>query len=214
VSRFDLVIFDCDGVLVDSEPIAAEVGSRVLGQLGWTVTPRELTELFMGCTEEFWHAEVSARVGRELKPGWESEFVHLYEEAFDARLEPVPGVTQVLSELTYPVCVASNGTHRKIRANLARVGLLAHFDDRIFSAEDVSQGKPAPDLFLHAARTLGADPARCAVIEDSPPGVAAARAAGMTCFAYSGGQAGEAPFEGGATTVFSTMHELPILLGA
>jgi beta-phosphoglucomutase-like phosphatase (HAD superfamily) len=111
------------------------------------------------------------------------------------------------------MCVASSGDHAKIRRNLAKTGLLDRFDGRIFSGDDVLHGKPAPDLFLHAADVMGADPARCAVIEDSRHGVVAARAAGMAAFAYAGGVTPAAALEGAGTTVFDDMRALPELLG-
>lgn len=207
------MVFDCDGVLVDSEPISARVGAAVLADLGWRVGPEELIRRFVGCTDEYWRASVEYALGRPLDDGWDLPYQSWYEDAFEAELEAVPGVVDVLESLDVPFCVASNGSHEKIRANLRRVGMVGTFEGRIFSAEDVSQGKPAPDLFLHAARSMRVPPARCAVIEDSPNGVAAARAAGMQCFAYAAGLIPVARLAGPATTVFDDMSQLPELLG-
>jgi HAD superfamily hydrolase (TIGR01509 family) len=210
----DLVIFDCDGVLVDSEPIAARVGAAVLADLGWRVTPEELIRRFAGCTDEYWRSSIESELGRSLDDDWEAPYRSWYEDAFEAELHAVSGVVEVLESLTVPFCVASNGSHEKIRANLRRVGLLEAFEGRIFSAQDVHQGKPAPDLFLHAAGTMGVPPARCAVIEDSPTGLAAARAAGMQCFAYATGLIPVARLNGPATTIFDDMHQLTQLIGS
>jgi HAD superfamily hydrolase (TIGR01509 family) len=210
----ELVIFDCDGVLVDSEPISARVGAEVLADLGWKVTPEELIRRFAGCTDQYWRDSIESELGRPLNDDWEAPYQSWYADAFDAELAAVPGVVDVLDSLTVPFCVASNGSHEKIRKNLRRVGLLAAFEGRIFSAQDVERGKPAPDLFLHAAHSLRMPPARCAVIEDSPTGLAAARAAGMRCFAYATGLIPVARLTGPATTVFDDMSLLPKLIGS
>jgi HAD superfamily hydrolase (TIGR01509 family) len=210
----ELVIFDCDGVLVDSEPIAARVGAEVLADLGWRVTPEELIRRFAGCTDQHWRDSIESELGRSLDDDWEEPYQSWYKDAFDAELEAVPGVVDVLKSLGVPFCVASNGSHEKIRKNLRRVGLLTAFEGHIFSAEDVREGKPAPDLFLHAAHSMRVPPARCAVIEDSPTGLAAARAAGMQCFAYAGGLIPIARLTGPATTVFDDMSLLPKLIGS
>jgi HAD superfamily hydrolase (TIGR01509 family) len=133
-------------------------------------------------------------------------------EALEAELQPVDGVVEALDAITAPTCVASSGTHEKMRFTLGRTGLYERFAGRIFSAQDVARGKPAPDLFLHAAHTLGADPAACAVVEDSRYGVQAARAAGMRVLAYGGGLTPRDQLAGPDTVVFDDMRELPRLL--
>jgi HAD superfamily hydrolase (TIGR01509 family) len=127
-------------------------------------------------------------------------------------LQPVDGVVEALDRIEEPICVASSGTHERIRFTLGLTGLIDRFDGRIFSVDDVTNGKPAPDLFLHAARTLGVEPTRCAVVEDSTYGVEAARAAGMRAFGYAGGVTPAARLEGQATVVFDDMRDLPALL--
>jgi HAD superfamily hydrolase (TIGR01509 family) len=211
---WDLVIFDCDGVLVDSERISVRIDVDVLAQLGWPLSETEVIERFVGRSEEYMIGEIEAHLGRRLAPDWEEPFRHLYREAFDAELEPVDGVVAALDAIVAPTCVASSSSHERLRHTLGLTGLLDRFDGRIFSAEEVANGKPAPDLFLHAAATLGADPARCAVIEDSHYGVEAARAAGMRAFAYGGGVTPADRLRGPATTVFHEMRELPGLLAA
>lgn len=208
----ELVIFDCDGVLVDSERLSAEVSSELLGSLGWQVTPDELLTLFAGCTEEYWASQVELRTGHRVGADWDERYRHRYDEAFRARLRPVPGVPEVLAELQVAFCVASNGPRARVRSNLELVGLLHHFDAALFSAQDVARGKPAPDLFLHAAATMGTEPSRCVVVEDSVPGVQAARAAGMRCLAYVGDYVSPDRLQGPDTTLFSSMAELPALL--
>jgi HAD superfamily hydrolase (TIGR01509 family) len=186
--RLELVIFDCDGVLVDSERITARVGAAVLSGLGWHIDEAEVLERFLGCSDEYFTATVETHIGRSLPAGWAAQYAPLYEAAYDAELAAVEGVREVLDRLQswgVRTCVASNGSHTKLARTLGRSGLAAHFPGRVFSAEDVAAGKPAPDLFLHAATTMGVPPESTVVVEDSPPGVAAARAAGMHCLAYA-----------------------------
>ena len=210
---FDLAIFDCDGVLVDSERIAVRVDAVVLGRLGWQLTEAEIIERFMGRSEAYMVGEIEAALGRQLSTDWDAEFAPLYREAIEAELQPVDGVVDALARITTPICVASSSTHERIRFTLRLTGLLERFDGRIFSATDVAHGKPAPDLFLHAAASLGADSSRCAVIEDSIYGIQAARAAGMRAFGYAGGLTPAERLRGPGTTVFADMRELPALLG-
>ena len=200
-------------MLVDSERIAVRVDVEVLGALGWEMTETEVIERFVGISEADMLRQVEEHLGRTLGPAWDEEFVPRYRAAFEAELVPVDGVVEALDGITAPTCVASSGTHERIRFSLGLTGLLERFDGRIFSATDVERGKPAPDLFLHAARSLGVDPSRCAVVEDSPFGVAAARAAGMRAFGYAGGLTAADRLEGAATIVFSEMRTLPRLLG-
>jgi HAD superfamily hydrolase (TIGR01509 family) len=214
-SRHDapaLVIFDCDGVLVDSEKIAVKVDAVVLAGLGWPLAEAEIVERFVGRSYGDMIAEVEAHLGRRLPDGWDAPYRHLYLEAFEAELTEVDGVTDALDALTLPSCVASSSSHEGLRHSLGLTGLYERFAGRIFSAEEVAHGKPAPDLFLHAARTLGVRPDRCAVVEDSPYGVAAARAAGMRAYGYCGGLTPAGRLEGPGTVVFDDMRELPELL--
>jgi HAD superfamily hydrolase (TIGR01509 family) len=184
--RFDLVIFDCDGVLVDSERLSIRLDAVLLERLGWPMSESEIVERFVGRTDASMRAEIEAHVGRDIGPEWDA-FAGRYTAAFAAELEPVDGAAEAVAAIQaagIATCVASSGDHAKIRRNLAKTGLLDRFDGRIFSADDVVHGKPAPDLFLHAASSMGVRPDRCTVIEDSRHGVAAARAAGMWAFGY------------------------------
>jgi len=211
-SPISLVIFDCDGVLVDTERIAVRIDVIVLAELGWPMTEAEVVERFMGRSDEEMTADIEAHLGRRLPASWEEPFRHLYREAFAAELEPVAGVVEALDAIAIPTCVASSGTHEKIRFTLGLTGLYERFAGRIFSVSDVARGKPAPDLFLHAAARIGVPPAQCAVVEDSRYGVEAARAAGMRAFGYAGGLAPKGALAGPQTIVFEDMRELPGLL--
>ena len=211
--RVELVIFDCDGVLVDSELISAQVGSRILAELGWDVTPQELIRRFAGCSDDDWRTAVEAELGRELPGDWDAPYRSWYEDAFAAELRAVPGVAEAIDALPQPRCVASNGSRDKILANLRRTGLADAFEGRVFSAEEVDRGKPAPDLFLYAAHRMGVDPGNCVVIEDTPTGLSAARAAGMRTLAYASGLIPVERLRGHDTTVFSSMTDLPWLMG-
>ena len=209
---FELVIFDCDGVLVDSERIAVRVEAEFLAELGWPLSQAEIVERFMGRTTEYMDEAIEARLGSRLPGDWRDQFQRRYREAFAAELVPVDGVLDALDQIAVPTCVASSGSHDKLRFTLGHTGLYERFEGRIFSGYEVANGKPAPDLFLHAAARMGAGPARCAVVEDSLYGVLAARAAGMRVFGYAGGLTPADRLEGEATVVFEDMRELPRLL--
>jgi HAD superfamily hydrolase (TIGR01509 family) len=211
---FDLVIFDCDGVLVDSERLSVSLDVKLLARLGWPLTEAEIIERWVGRTEAAMRAEIEAHLGRSVETEW-AAFGDEYVRLFATDLKPVEGVLAAVDAVQaagLATCVASSGDHAKIRRNLATTGLLDRFDGRIFSGDDVEHGKPAPDLFLLAARVMGVEPARCAVIEDSRHGVAAARAAGMQAFGYASGVTPGAALDGPATTVFDDMRELPGLI--
>jgi HAD superfamily hydrolase (TIGR01509 family) len=208
----ELVIFDCDGVLVDSERIAVKVDVEVFASLGLTLTEQEVIDRFVGRSDEYIASQLEVELGRPLAADWEEEFMPLYREAFAAELHPVDGIVDALDRITVPTCVASSGTQEKMRYTLGLTRLYERFAGRIFSVSEVARGKPAPDLFLHAARQIGVPPGRCAVVEDSHWGVEAARAAGMGAFGYAGGLTPPERLEGPATTVFDDMRELPDLL--
>ena len=210
----ELAIFDCDGVLVDSERLAVRIDVRVLAALGWVLTEQDVIERFLGRSHEYMVAEIEAYLGRPLAADWEDPFQPLYREAFAAELTPVDGVVEALDRITLRTCVASSGSHEKMRYTLGLTGLYDRFAGRIFSASEVPRGKPAPDLFLHAAKRMGVEPAACVVIEDSRFGVEAARAAGMLALGYAGGLTRAEVLRGPGTIVFDDMRELPRLLAA
>jgi HAD superfamily hydrolase (TIGR01509 family) len=211
-AAIELVIFDCDGVLIDSERLAVKVDVVVLRELGWPLSEAEVIERFVGRSDRDRKAAIEAHLGRKLPAGWDERFKPLYEQAFAAELAPVEGVLEALDRITLPSCVASSGTHEYLRHTLGLTGLDVRFAGRIFSADDVARGKPAPDLFLHAADQMAAKPACCVVVEDSRPGVEAARAAGMRALAFTGGLSPAALLDGPNTTLFEDMRELPSLL--
>lgn len=214
--RYDLVIFDNDGVLVDSERIANRVLAAYLTEVGHPTTYEESVRDYMGSAVGRVHELILARTGRSLPAGFDATLHRRTFDAFHRELLPVAGVAGVLDTLDaeqVPYCVASSGSHERIRVSLRKTGLYQRFgEQRIFSSQDVGRGKPAPDLFLHAAAAMGAAPARCAVVEDSPLGVQAAVAAGMDVHGY----AAMTPPEriSAATALFSDMDALlPLLSG-
>jgi HAD superfamily hydrolase (TIGR01509 family) len=213
-ASLDLVIFDCDGVLVDSEPLALRVCVELGAELGWPLTEKEIIDRFLGRSERAVRAQIEERLGPEAADRWETLYRERLNAAIDTELTEVDGISEALDALTLPSCIASSGSHAKMRRTLTRTGLYERFAGRIFSASEVERGKPAPDLFLHAASRLGVAPERCAVVEDSQYGVRAARAAGMRCFAYAGGLTPAEWLEGPDTVVFTDMRKLPVLLSA
>ena len=162
----------------------------------------------MGRSDREMHAAIEAHLGRALPSDWHEEMQKRYRQAYAAELTPVEGVLEALDGIMLPTCVASSATHAHLRYTLGLTGLYERFAGRIFSAEDVAAGKPAPDLFLYAAERMGAKPPACVVIEDSRPGVEAARAAGMRVLAFAGGLAPVDALEGPDTIVFDDMREL------
>lgn len=207
-----LLIFDCDGVLVDSEPLANRVLWEMLVALGADLELEESTRSFIGLSLPAVLEAAARRVGQPLPEGFGAELERRTREAFEGALAPVAGIVRVLDALPHPRCVASSGSHPKIRASLELTGLLSRFPEgTLFSAEDVARGKPAPDLFLHAAAVMGHAPADCVVIEDSVPGVRGARAAGMRVLGYVERGPARALAAAGAT-VFDRMDALPGLL--
>jgi HAD superfamily hydrolase (TIGR01509 family) len=210
----ELVIFDCDGVLVDSERLAVRVEATLLAELGWPLSQAEVIERFMGRSQAFMLQAIQERLGGRLPDGWQDLLDRRYRAAFAAELTPVDGVVEALDRIAIPTCVASGGSHQMLRHTLGLTGLYERFQGRIFSAGEVAEGKPAPDLFLHAAARMGAEPAACAVVEDSRYGVEAARAAGMRAFAYTGGLTPPERLAGPRTVLFDDMRRLPDLLTA
>lgn len=210
MSRFDLVIFDCDGVLVDSERLAVRTEAEILSSLGWPLTKADIVERFVGRSAAYMQQEIERHLGRSVD--WDAEFESRYREVFERELVAVPGITEALNVMTVPMCVASSGSHDKMRFTLSKTGLLDRFDGRIFSVDQVAHGKPAPDIFLFAAETMGAAPDRCAVVEDSASGVAAGLAAGMAVFAFAGGVTSVERLSIEGAVVFDNMRDLPARL--
>jgi HAD superfamily hydrolase (TIGR01509 family) len=215
VRPYQLVIFDNDGVLVDSEPISNRLLAAYLTELGYPTTFEDSVRDFMGTAAHTVHDVVRERYGAALPEGFDDSFHARVFAAFEAELTAVPGAAEAVKAVAaagVASCVASSATHAWIRAAHRRTGLDGYFTDRqIFSAQDVGRGKPAPDLFLHAAAAMGVPPERCAVVEDAPMGVAAARAAGMDVYGYTA--LTPRARLAGATALFDDMAELPGLLG-
>ena len=213
MASFELIIFDNDGVLVDSEPVANQVLASLLTEYGFRCTPEESIATFMGYSMPQVRAMVEERLGRPVPADLEARYIAQLFPTFERSLRPIPGIEDALRAIDQTVCVASSGTHERIRLTLGTTGLWDRFGGRVFSAQDVVRGKPAPDLFLHAAASLGVDPRRCAVVEDSPAGVTAANAAGMTSFGFARLMPGER-LAHATGAVFSDMRLLPGLLQA
>ena len=224
--ELELVIFDCDGVLVDSEPIAARVLADAVSEVGWKLSPADVDTLFRGKSLRDCIIAIEKHLGAPLPAEFLPALERRTREEFSLALTAVPGVDAAIDRIVKAglrVCVASSGSHDKMRFTLGHTHLLRWFDGVLFSASEVDHGKPAPDLFLHAARSMHVDPARAVVIEDSLPGVTGARAAGMRVLGFASGaphaaetlhasHAGEDLAAQGAE-VFHDMQKLPELLG-
>ncbi|MFF7406562.1 HAD family hydrolase [Streptomyces murinus] len=212
--RYDLIIFDNDGVLVDSEPISNRHLAAYLTELGIETSYEDSLRDYMGSAMHRVHDLVLERTGQRLPADFDDVFHARVFAAFERELGPVPGAAEVLEKLAadgVPYCVASSGSHERIRVGHRTTGLDRWFqEERIFSSQDVGKGKPAPDLFLYAAERMGVAPGRCAVVEDSPLGVRAAVAAGMDVYGFTAMTPAERLT--GATQLFADMGELPDLL--
>ncbi|WP_234682410.1 HAD family hydrolase [Bradyrhizobium monzae] len=213
----DLIIFDCDGVLVDSEAISCRAHADVLTRHGYPITSEQVSERFLGRSTKQANLEIEAELGRKLPEAYHGDLQDELFRAFEADLEAIHGIHDVLDVVTQRVCVASSGSHPRMRVSLGSTGLYERLAPNIFSSSQVTNGKPAPDLFLFAAKEMGVPPERCVVIEDSLAGIAGARAARMKVFGFYGGShcgAGHAETlrQAGADLTFSDMHQLPELV--
>lgn len=219
-ARFDCVIFDCDGVLVDSEPIVHRVLNRVLNELGIDITLEESMKWFLGRAVRDELGNIEARLGKPLPRNFLSEWFVRRDAALIEELEAVPHIRQAIEAIKargLPVCVASGADRVKVKLQLKHTDLIGLFTDddareHIFSATEVEHSKPAPDVYLLAARTMGVDPARCAVVEDSPTGATAGVAAGMTVFGYTARTDADALRAAGVQVTFDDMRDLPELV--
>ncbi len=210
-----LVVFDCDGVLVDSEPIANRVMAEAIAALGWPLSTADCTARFKGHHFDTIIAVIEDRLGRPVPEAWLRDLRAATAAAFERELQAVAGVVAALDAVAasgLATCVASQGPLEKMAVSLGVTGLWARFEGRIFSAYQVARGKPHPDLFLFAAAAMGVAPRACVVIEDSPLGVTAARVAGMRVFGFAPEGDG-ADLAAAGATLFRDMAELPGLLG-
>ena len=209
----ELVIFDSDGVLVDSEVIALTVFANVAAEEGMAISVEEAVRLFRGVKMAECVREIERRLGRGVRETFVADVRQATALAFDAELKPVAGIHEALAEIKVPVCVASNGPVSKLTHALGLTRLLGHFEGRIFSAYEVGSWKPDPGLFLHAAQTMGVHPSACVVVEDLLSGARAAKAAGMKVLGFAGGHPDAArelaPI---CDDVFHRMGDLPALL--
>jgi len=217
-SALSLIVFDCDGVLVDSEPLAFRVLLEGLAAAGHPMEVAKAYELFLGRSLANLKTVLRRELGVELSA---EQLEHMRERLFEVyrrELKPIPGIPEILDGLTIPFCVASSSLPDRIRLSLEVTGLLPRFDPHLFSASMVAKGKPEPDLFLYAAGQMGVAPEHCLVIEDSAPGIEAAQRAGMTVFAFTGGGHAAGPAYRQALAalspdaVFDDMRELPALV--
>jgi HAD superfamily hydrolase (TIGR01509 family) len=210
-----LVIFDCDGVLVDSEAIANRIMAEHITATGVSITYQDCRARFVGGTLQRVMDTVEQWLGKPLPPGWKEDFEARRNEAFRRELKAVAGIEDVLASLTAAeteFCVASSGSVEKMELTLGLTGLKRYFGERLYSASMVAHGKPAPDIFLYAAEQMGYLPETCVVVEDSPTGVTAAVAAGMRVLAYAADTDAEVLRVAGAQP-FAEMTALPGLLG-
>ncbi|MEQ9641006.1 MAG: HAD family hydrolase [Alphaproteobacteria bacterium] len=213
----DLVIFDCDGVLVDSETISCRVDAEILTEVGYPITMEQVVARFSGVALEDMLAAIEADWGRPLPDRYHEAMSGRVWAAYEAELEALPYVAEAVRGLDRPVCVASGSAPDSLRRKLKIAGLTELFAPHLFSRAQVTNGKPAPDLFLFAAERMGFAPERCLVIEDSVPGVTAGRAAGMRVLGYTGaGHASpdlsERLVAAGAAHVFNDMRALTSLI--
>jgi HAD superfamily hydrolase (TIGR01509 family) len=219
--RFDAVLFDCDGVLVDSEPITNGVLRDMLEDLGWKLSPDECMRIFIGKAIKDEHALIEAHTGQPLTEDWMVRFRERRNEALMQRVQAVHGAVELAALLherfAGRIACASGADRFKVELQLETCGLMRYFKGRVFSGHELPRSKPAPDVYLAAAAALGVDPKLCAVVEDTVTGVTAGVAAGATVFGYSPPEAGhdapQALRHAGAQVIVTRLDELPALLG-
>jgi HAD superfamily hydrolase (TIGR01509 family) len=216
--NFDLIIFDCDGVLVDSEVISCRAHAETLTRHGYPITADQVLDRFLGVSDREARQTIEAELGRSLPIDFEAQMKQSALQRYADDLQTIPYVGEAIAAISLPKCVASSGTPEKIRHGLNCAGLYDLLTPNIFSATQVKRGKPAPDLFLFAAAQMAASPERCLVIEDSIPGIAGALAAGMTVLGFHGGSHCRPGYAdrlraAGASMTFDDMRQLPGLIG-
>ena len=213
----NLIIFDCDGVLVDSEVISCRAHANALTRHGYPISSEQVSRRFLGRSTKQANLEIETELGRKLPEAYHGDLQDELFRSFEADLEAIRGIHDVLDVVTQAVCVASSGSHQRMQVSLGSTGLHERLAPNIFSSSQVKNGKPAPDLFLFAANQMRVPPERCVVIEDSLAGIAGARAAGMTVFGFCGGSHcgnghAETLLQAGANLTFADMHQLPELV--
>lgn len=211
------IIFDCDGVLVDSETLSAEAHARALTALGYNISREEAMLRFQGISEHQMYELIEADWGRSLPADYDNRYKATITDIYRSELQAIAGVHDAVDSIELPKAVASNSSEKMLDMKLHQVGLYDKFAPHIYSVSHVKRGKPAPDLYLFAASRLGIDPRDCLVIEDSLPGLRAAKAAGMRVFAFMGAShIGPKPYDKlldeGALLTFDDMRHLPSLI--
>ena len=220
MGRFDAVLFDCDGVLVDSEPITNGVLRDMLEELGWKLTTAECMRIFVGKAVKDERALIEAHTGQPLTEDWMVRFRERRNQGLIAGVKAIDGAVQAVAliheHLHGRIACASGADRFKVELQLEKCGLMPYFKGRVFSGHELPRSKPAPDVYLAAAAALGVDPKRCAVVEDTTTGVTSGRAAGATVFGYSpsemGHDAPQALRAAGAVAIFTDMADLTALL--
>jgi HAD superfamily hydrolase (TIGR01509 family) len=218
--RFDAILFDCDGVLVDSEGITNGVLRQMLGDMGWKMTEAECMAHFVGHLVQDQGDLIFEKTGQRIDDTWIDGFRARRNQALHESLTAIPDIDTALSTITQhygkKIACASGADRAKVMLQLTKTGLLHYFEGRIFSGVEMPKSKPAPDVYLAAAAALGVDPERCAVIEDSTTGATAGVAAGCTVFAYCPDEVGHSSAQAmrdvGASHVFASMADLPALM--
>jgi HAD superfamily hydrolase (TIGR01509 family) len=215
--KFEAVLFDCDGVLADSEPITNGVLREMLAEQGWLMTPQDCFATFVGHAVIDQAKLIEQNTGKAVTQAWLAEFRARRDAALHARLTAVPNIHSAVAALHAAtggrIACASGADRSKIVLQLTKVGLIDYFEDRIFSGIEQERNKPHPDVYLSAAKKLGVAPQRCAVVEDTTNGARAGVAAGASVFAYVPQGDGAALLQVGALQIFSDMAHLPALLG-
>ncbi len=220
--KFGAVLFDCDGVLVDSEPITNGVLRDMLEEMGWTLTPEECMRIFVGKAVKDEALLIEKRTGKPVTEAWLASFRNRRNEGLIERVKPIAGALEAVARIHAAVqgriACASGADRFKVELQMDKCGLMPYFSGRIFSGHEMPRSKPAPDVYLAAAAALGVDPGRCVVIEDTVTGVSAGVAAGATVLGYSPPEAGHdsaaALRAAGAADIFIAMGDLADLLGA
>lgn len=211
MSSIELVIFDCDGVLVDSERITNTVLAEMLNELGLAVTLDDMFEQFVGHSITYCLELSEKLLQRSVPDNFEQEFHERTAIAYQKHLQPVPGIVDILQGLEIPYCVASNSTHQEMQTTLGITHLLDYFEGKRFSVSDVARGKPYPDVYLYAAEQMGVVPNQCVVVEDTPTGTKAAVSAGMKVYGYAKLTPAQQLEKEGAIA-FTNMQQLPTLI--
>jgi len=209
--KYNCIIFDCDGVLVDSEAISAKVFQAMIFELGFEIDFETLLEEITGTSMKENLLFIGKIIKRELPAGFETDFRKRSYEAFKTDIKPITGIPDLLKKIKVPVGVASSGPVEKIKLNLTTTNLIHFFGENIFSSYEIGSWKPEPEIYLHAAKKMGFKPEECAVMEDSLPGILAAKAGGFDVYGFTG-EKNKATFEKSGATVFFAMDELYQLL--